>query len=37
VAIVVEGVVGAAAVPVGVPTYWWRKKTTEVSTRRRGR
>jgi hypothetical protein len=35
-AIVVEGVVGAATVLVGVPTNWRRKRTMEASTWRRG-
>jgi hypothetical protein len=36
VAIVVEGIVAAAAVLVGVSTHWQRKRMTEASAWRRG-
>jgi hypothetical protein len=34
--VVVEGIVGAATVQVGVPTHWPKKTTIEASTQRRG-
>jgi hypothetical protein len=37
VAVVLEGVVGAVVVLVGVPAHWRKKRTMEASAWRRGR